>query len=56
MVNYAASWEAIVWFGWGLIVDDLPDIPARFGIDYIKDKLYGPDVIKGEGELTIKIV
>ena len=40
MVLYMPMEEAI-WFGWGLIIDDAPDIPARLGIDYIKNILYG---------------
>ena len=42
LVNYFTL-DEVVWFGWGLVVDDLPDIPARFGIDVIKDRLYGVD-------------
>ena len=40
MVLYLPMEEAI-WFGWGLILDDSVDIPARFGIDSIKNRLYG---------------
>jgi len=40
MVLYIPYEEAI-WFGWGLILDDSVDIPARFGIDSIKNRLYG---------------
>ena len=40
MVLYT-PWEETIWFGWGLIIDDLPDVPARFGIDFLKNKLYG---------------
>ena len=39
MVLYIPYEEAI-WFGWGLILDDSVDIPARFGIDSIKNILY----------------
>ena len=40
MVLYIPTVE-VIWFGWGLVVDDLPDIPARFGIDMIENRLYG---------------
>ena len=25
-------YEEAVWFGWGLVVDDLPDLPFRYGL------------------------
>jgi hypothetical protein len=39
LVLYGGRVE-IIWFGWGLILDDLPDVPARFGIKWVKEKLY----------------
>ena len=34
MVLYIPGSQEAIWFGWGLIVDDLPDIPRRFGISF----------------------
>ncbi len=34
MVLYLPQYQEVVWFGWGLIVDDLPDIPRRYGITF----------------------
>jgi len=33
-------WEETVWFGWGLFVSDLPDVPNRYGITQFLRNLY----------------
>ncbi|GAJ07454.1 unnamed protein product, partial [marine sediment metagenome] len=31
LVIYSGA-EEVIWFGWGLVVDDLPDLPFRYGL------------------------